>query len=183
MKRLAFLAVAIMMVIPAVTLAQAAAAQPPKPGPEHQKLAALIGNWTSEGELTESPFGPSEKWSAKIKSEWFPGNFAVVRRVEGKGSVTGESVGLEAVTYDPAAKTYTWYGLDSTGWTGFATGSIKGDALQVTWKGQGKDKAYTIRGTLAGLGKDKLHWTVEYSKDGKTWKTFAKAVDTRVKAN
>jgi hypothetical protein len=34
---------------------------PPKPGPEHAKLAALLGNWTSEGQSTENPFGPAEK--------------------------------------------------------------------------------------------------------------------------
>ncbi len=182
MKRFVFL-VLVTLLVPSLSLAQSAPAQPPKPGPEQQKLAALVGSWTSEGECSESPFGPAEKWSAKIKSEWFPGNFAVIRRGESKGSVTGESVGLEVVTYDQTAKAYTWYGVDSTGWTGFATGSIKGDALRVTWKAQGKDKAHTVRATLAGLGKDKLDWTVEYSKDGKTWKTFCKSTDTRVKAN
>src|SRR3972149_3426840 len=85
---------------PCLALGQATSAQPPKPGPEHQKLAGLVGNWTTEGEATENPFGPAEKWSAKIASEWFSGNFAVVRHLDGKGSVSGESRGLDVIAYD-----------------------------------------------------------------------------------
>jgi hypothetical protein len=172
---------------PTSTLARAAGSQPPKPGPEHQKLAALVGNWTKEGECTENPFGPAEKWSTKLKSEWFPGNFAVVRRLESKGSVTGESAGMEVVTFDGGAKAYTWYGIQSTGSTGFAKGSISKDVLSVTWpaivKGKTyKGKTYKIRGKLKGLGSDKLVWSMEFSEDGKTWKAACKATDTRVKA-
>jgi hypothetical protein len=180
MKKLIVLAL-MALATPTPTLAQAAANPPPKPGPEHQKLTALVGSWTSEGECTENPFGPAEKWSAKLKSEWFPGNFAVVRHLESKGSVTGESAGLEVVTYDGGAKVYTWYGIDSTGWTGFARGSISKDVLSVTWPAIVKGKTYKIRGKLKGLGSDKLIWSMEFSEDGKTWKAACKATDNRVK--
>jgi hypothetical protein len=183
MRRLVFLAVAIMLMAPAITLAQAATAQPPRPGPEHQALAALIGNWTSEGECSATPMTPAEKWSAKLKSEWFPGKFAVVRHLESKGTVTGESVGLEILTYDSQAKAYTWYGVDSFGWNGTAKGSIAKDVLTVTWPATVKGKAYKVRGILKGLGSDKLLWTMEYSGDGKTWKAACTATDIRVKAN
>jgi hypothetical protein len=183
MKRLVFLAVAIMLMAPAITLAQAAAVQPPKPGPEHQKLAAFVGNWTSEGVCTENPLMPAEKWSSKIKNEWFPGNFAVVRHLDQKGSVTGEFVALEIVTYDDQAKAYTWYGIDSTGWNAMAKGSISKDVLTVKWPATIKGKAYKVRGILKGLGADKLLWSMDYSEDGKTWKTACTATDIRVKAN
>jgi len=75
--------------------------------PEHQRLAGLVGNWTTEGEAGENPFGPPEKWSGTITSEWFPGNFAVVRHMKGKGSVSGEGLGLNVIAYDAAAKVYT----------------------------------------------------------------------------
>ena len=70
--------VLLMLAATCLVLGQGTPAQPPKPGPEHQKLAGLVGNWTTAGEVTENPFGPAEKWSGTITSEWFSGNFAVV---------------------------------------------------------------------------------------------------------
>ena len=183
MKRLVFLAVAIVLMAPAITLAQAAAVQPPKPGPEHQKLAALVGNWTSEGECKENPIVPAEKWSARLKSEWHPGNFAVVRHLDQKGTVSGEAVGLEVITYDSQAKVHTWYGIDSTGWAAMGKGSISKGVFKVSWPVNVKGKAYKVRGFLKGLGSDKLLWSVDYSEDGKSWTTICTATDVRVKAN
>lgn len=180
MKKLSAI-VLLTLVAPCVALAQVTSAQPPKPGPEHQRLAALVGTWTSEGESTENPFGPSEKWSAKFTAEWFSGNFAVVRHVDGKGSVSGESHALDVITYDSAAKTYTWYSVDNQGWTGLAKASISGDVLTVVWETQLKGKTYTSRGTLKGLGSDRLTWVSEYSSDGKVWKAYFHSTDTRVK--
>jgi len=167
---------------PCLALGQATSAQPPKPGPEHQKLAGLVGNWTTEGEATENPFGPAEKWSAKITSEWFSGNFAVVRHLDGKGSVSGESRGLDVIAYDGAAKTYTWYWVDNQGSTGLAKTAISGDVLTAVWETQAKGKTYKSRGTLKGLGSDRLTWAQEYSEDGTVWKAFFHSTDTRVKS-
>jgi hypothetical protein len=182
MKRIVVFVLA-MLIMPLTALAEGTAFQPPKPGPEHQKLAGLVGNWTSEGECKENPIAPVEKWSAKLKSEWYPGNFAVVRRLESKGTVSGEAVGLEVITYDSQAKVHTWYGIDSTGWTAMGKGSISKGVFKVTWPVSVKGKAYKVRGILKGLGSDKLLWSVDYSEDGKTWTTICTATDVRVKAN
>lgn len=165
-----------------LALGQGTPTQPPKPGPEHQKLAGFVGNWTTEGEATENPFGPVEKWSGKIKSEWFPGNFAVVRHVEEKFSVSGENLGLEVIAYDGTAKTYTWYGVDNQGGTALAKASISGEVLTALWEYEAKGKIYKIRGTLKGLGSDRLTWVGEYSEDGAVWKTYQHSTDIRVKS-
>ena len=183
MKRHVFLAVAIMLMAPAITLAQAAAVQPPKPGPEHQKLAGLVGNWTSEGECSEWPFGPAEKYASKIKAEWFPGNFAVVRHLVSKSSASGDSVGMEVVAYDSRVKVYTWSGIDSIGFNAIGKASISKDTLTINWTDRAKGKIYKIRGTLQGLGSDKFLWSVTYSEDGKAWTPVCKGTDVRVKAN
>ncbi len=178
--------ISILMLILAATclaLGQGTSAQPPKPGPEHQKLAGLVGNWTTEGEATESPFGPMEKWSGKITSEWFSGNFAVVRHVDEKYSVSGEDRTLEVVAYDGMAKTYTWYAVDSRGWTSLAKASISGDVLTAVWEGQSaKGRTYKIRGTLKGLGSDRLTYIQDYSEDGAVWKTYQRSTDIRYKS-
>jgi len=90
------------LVAPCLGLAQAAAYQVPKPGPEHEKLGVLVGNWTGEGECVESPFGAAEKWATKIKADWFEGKAAVVRHAGQKGSISGEIAQLEVLTYDSA---------------------------------------------------------------------------------
>ena len=37
---------------------RAQAPEPPKPGPEHQKLAYFVGRWNIEGTVQASPMGP-----------------------------------------------------------------------------------------------------------------------------
>jgi hypothetical protein len=168
------------LAFPFVAIAQAS---PPKPGPEHQKLAALVGSWTGEGECAQGQFGPAQKYSSKYKGEWFTGNFAVVAHIEEKGSVSGESVGMYLFAYDRGTKQYGWYMVDSTGEATFATGSISKDVLRFTWPISDKGKSYKGRGTLRGLGSDKHTWSSEYSADGKTWKAWCQVTYTRVKAN
>ena len=87
------------------------------------------------------------------------------------------------IAYDGTAKTYTWYAVDNQGWTSLAKASISGDLLTAVWEGQSaKGKTYQIRGTLKGLGSDRLTYAQEYSEDGTVWKTYLHSTDTRVKS-
>jgi len=172
------------LVAPCLGLAQAAAYQVPKPGPEHEKLGGLVGNWTGEGDCVESPLGPAEKWSTKIKAEWFGGKAAVVRHADQKGSVSGEIVQLEVLTYDSAAKIYTWYWVDGTGsYTSLAKGSVSKDVLRVRWSAVANGKTYKVRATVKGLGSDKVASAVDYSEDGKAWKPLCVGSETRIKVS
>jgi Protein of unknown function (DUF1579) len=180
MKKLVVM-LSLALVAPSLTFAQGASAPPPKPGPEHQKLAGLVGSWTAEGEITENPFGPAEKRSAKITTEWFSGNFAVVRHVEGTGSVSGASSSLDIIAYDGSAKGHTWYQVTNLGSTRLSKTSISGGELIVLRDTEANGKPYKFRGTLKGLGTDKLTWVSEYSEDGKVWKAYFHSTDTRVK--
>ena len=170
------------LLVAVVTSLAFAQGAPPRPGAEHQQLAALVGTWSSTGESTANPIEPAQKWTAGIKAEWFPGRFAVVMNTTSKGSVVGDSVALDVITYDPVVKGYTWYSLDSLGSTGLGRGSITGNTLTVVWDVPAKGKVYKLRGTLKGLGSDKMLWTQEYSEDGKAWKLYARATDTRIKS-
>jgi len=137
----------------------------------------------TEGESAENPLFPAEKWSGTITSEWFSGNFAVVRHTNEKFSVSGEIHSLEVIAYDRTAKTYTWYGVDDHGGGGdLGKASIAGDVLTAVWESQEKGKTYKFRGTLKGLGSDRLTFVMEYSEDGTTWKPFLHSTDTRVKS-
>ena len=166
----------------AATMSFGQSTSAPKPGLEHAKLAGLVGNWITAGESTENSFGPPEKFSGKILSEWFAGGFAVVRHVDGKSSQSGEVHSLEVISYDTAARAYTWYSIDNRGVSLLGKTSIAGNTLTAVWEFGVKGKTYQVRGTLKGLGSDKLTWIQEYSEDGKTWKTYFRSTDTRVKS-
>ena len=58
MKRAFLGVIATLFVLVGVGRAQAP--QMPKPGPEHQRLAYLVGTWNSEMELKAGPMGREE---------------------------------------------------------------------------------------------------------------------------
>lgn len=129
----------------------------------------------------KTSFGSPEKFSGKIVSEWMPGHFAIVRHVDGKWSVGGEVHSLEVITYDAGAKAYNWYSFDSKGTTLVGKTFIEGDTLTAIWEFAVNGKFYRVRGTLKGLGSDKLIWAQEYSDDGKTWKAHYRSTDAKSK--
>jgi len=140
-----------------------------KPGPEHQKLGAFVGNWTFEGEMKPGPMGPGGKMTGTDRIQWLPGNFFVERRYEGKGPM-GEMKGLEILAYDAAKKTYTSNFFDSMGAIGSGTMTVSGDTWNFT--GTGSMGAMTIHDRCSltfGAGASTLMVKCEMSADGKTW--------------
>ena len=70
---------------------------PPKPGPEHQRLGAFVGNWTFVGEMKAGPMGPGGKMTGADRIQWFADNLAIERRFDGKGPM-GSINGLEIIS-------------------------------------------------------------------------------------
>ena len=52
------LAASTTIAVAGVQLAAAQGQQPPKPGPEHQRLAYFVGKWKAEGEMKPGPWDP-----------------------------------------------------------------------------------------------------------------------------
>ncbi len=144
------------VVLAAFALAQAPAA--PKPGPEVQKLGYFVGQWKFEGDSKASAFGPAGKYSGTETCEWFGGRFQVVCHSQSTGPM-GKMTGLSVFAYDPETKDYTIYGIDSTGFSVFARGTVAGNTWTYNWTG-------TIGGKPA-----KVHATVETSPNGYTGRT------------
>ena len=88
-------------VVPALLSAQAP--QPPKPGPEVQKLAMFAGRWTSTGEMKPGPMGPGGKMTATSNCEWFEGGFYIVCRSDGT-TPGGPMKGLGILGYSTERK-------------------------------------------------------------------------------
>ena len=156
--------------------------QAPKPGPEHQRLGAFVGNWTFEGDVKPGPMGPGGKMTGTDRIDWVPGNFFVQRLYKGK-SPMGEMQGLEILGYDAAKKVYTFNSFDSMGMRGTGTMTVKGN----TWTSTGTATMGTAvmhdRCTLDfGAGTTTLSIKCDMSTDGgKTWSPTFEGKATKAK--
>jgi hypothetical protein len=78
--------------------------QPPKPGPEVQKLAYFLGTWKAEGQLIGGP--SAGKFVGEGPCEWFAGGFHVVCRRE-ETSPEGKHTDLQVFADDFAGRRLT----------------------------------------------------------------------------
>jgi hypothetical protein len=169
--------------IVALQPALAQAPQPPKPGPEHQRLAHFVGTWTSEGEMKPGPMGPGGKMTSRDVCEWYEGRFAVVCRSEGKGPM-GPTKGLGILGYSPEEKVYTYYGTDSSGtmtMTSVPRGTVKGDTWTFTDESMMGGQKVKSRVTLKEVSPTAYTFVMEIQgADGK-WMTLMESKQTKTK--
>jgi hypothetical protein len=109
--------------------------EPPKPGPEQQKLAYFVGKWVSEADMKPSPYGPGGKVNFTETCEWFAGNFSLICHSE--ATMFGATIkGLSVMGYDMGDKTYVYFETNSMGENTFSRGNVDGDTW--TWTGEMK---------------------------------------------
>jgi ketosteroid isomerase-like protein len=154
--------------------------QPPKPGPEHQKLGIWVGDWQYQGEAKDSPMGPGGKFSGKSTARWVLNGFFVEFRGEDTGPA-GTSQFVETDGYDPVNKRYTWNGFGSDGSTSVVTYTIDGTTVSYSGTAGAGAKQCQFRGTSVFAADfmsavDKR----ECSADGKTWTPLAECKATKV---
>jgi hypothetical protein len=107
MKRFTQAALAVATLIFSITgtvLAQEGA--PPGPGPEHKKLAEMVGEYTCEMKTGDQTFKGSATFTMELGGLWLVQNFTCDMggmKFEGRG----------ATTYDPAKKKYVGTWIDS----------------------------------------------------------------------
>lgn len=163
-------------------VANAQTPQPPKPGPEHQRLAYFVGKWTSEGEAKPGPMGPGGKISSTDSCDWFEGRFAVVCHSDGNAP-TGPMKSIGVLSYSPEEKVYTYYGTDNSGMTMTTVprGTVKGDTWTFNDEGMMGGKKMKTRVTLKELSPTAYTFSMEMQgADGK-WVPMMEAKNTKVK--
>jgi len=165
------------LAIPSLAFGQA---QPPKPGPEVQKLAYFLGTWKGEGEIKASPFGPAGKFSGTESCEWFAGGFHVVCRIESTGP-EGRMTELEILAYDAEAKAYTYYSISSRGWSDTSKGSLTGNTWTWVWDDRVAGKPAKFRETVEQLSPTSDTFKTEYSVASGPWTVFLEGKSTKVK--
>lgn len=162
----------IFAVLTALAAAPIALAEEPfamQPTAEHKELQAWVGSWAGSGEMKPGPFGPGGPMSWTEECSWFEGSqFHVVCRSNGT-SPMGPMKGLGIVGYNAEKKVFTHYGVDSTGWSGYAEGTRTGK----TWTFRADEmmggKIIHGRYTMILVSPTKMTFSWETSEDGKIW--------------
>ena len=158
------------------------AMQAPKPGAEAKKLAYFVGNWKTEGELKENPFGmPPGKYTSMDSCSWFSGGFQVVCHTNGKGSM-GTMHGMGIIAYNASQKAYTYYGIDNMGMAEESKGNVEGDNWVYTADEKVGDKSFHGRYSMMTSSPDSYTFKYETSEDGNTWTVCMEGKATKVKA-
>jgi hypothetical protein len=110
-----------------------AAASPgmmPKPAPEMAQLKVFEGNWTCEGTMVPSPFGPGGKMTSTVKARTDLGGFWQSGTVKGTMAGMPPMEGMFHTTYDPAAKRYVMLWVDNMGaWAQSTAPGWEGDRM------------------------------------------------------
>ncbi len=134
------LAVCTVLSVMSLQVAAAQGGQPPKPGPENEKLAYFVGKWSVEGDMKPGPMGPGGKFTSNDNCEWFDGHYSVICHSEGTTPM-GPAKSIGILGYSPEEKVYTYYGVDNSGMTmsSVPKGTVAGD----TW-------TYLDQGTMGG---------------------------------
>ncbi len=164
----------------AASTAIAQPAGPPKPGPEHKRLAYFEGKWTAEGEQKANPFGPAGKFSSTDSCEWILDGFFLKCTSDGKDPVGSmKSVGL--MGYDPENKVYTYYGADSRGMGVPGTCTLEGKTWTCTSTMKMKGKTIQSRGVMQEVSPTEYTFKWEMADEKGNWNVLAEGKETKAK--
>ena len=158
--------------------------QPPKPGPEHQRLGYFVGKWTTEGEMKPSPMGPGGKVTSTDDCQWFEGHFAVVCRSEGKSPMgPGKSIGI--LGYSTEEKVYTYYGVESSPMimTTVPKGTVQGNTWTYTDEGTMGGQKYKSRVTIKEVSPTSYTFTMEMQGPDGKWAPMIESKSTKTAAS
>lgn len=157
-------------------------AQTPPRTPEVQRLEAFVGTWTTEGNVEASPMGPARTWKGTLKGDWAPGGFAVIRLDDEKDGSGAAQRAIFLFYFDAKAKTHRALVVGSDGTSDTGKLRFGADSMTWDWEVSAPDgKGLTLRGTLKHLSGKVREYEEAYSEDGKTWKAYCHAKDTRKK--
>ena len=169
-----------LLLAPALLSAQTAA-QPPRAGPEVQKLAIFAGRWTSTGDMKPGPMGPGGKMTSTSTCEWFSGGFYLVCRSSGT-TPGGPMQGLGILGYNSERQRYTYYGIDNSGMPAEpAYARVAGDTW--TWEGESTMGGQPVKSryTIKIISPDEYTWRYEMSAGATPMTLIAEGTDKKMK--
>jgi ketosteroid isomerase-like protein len=140
--------------------------------PELRRLSFLLGAWTYAGQTEKTALGPAGRSEGRLDCHWFAGGRQMLCRSGGSGP-SGPVHALEIYGWDGEARSYTYYGVDSTG----AAAGARGSRADRTWtfaldlKADGKPAR--MRATTVEESATAFEWTNDLSIAGGAWTTVS----------
>jgi len=152
----------------------------PQPGPEHQRLAFMVGKWRSEAEMKPGALGPGGRMTFTQTCEWYSGGFAVVCNSVSNWA-HGDVKALSITSYDPGEKRYVYFETNTSGENTLAKGTIDGPTW--TWLGQSRmgGKLLRNRFIMKEVPPDAAAYTFEMADGDGPWAEVMHGKQTRVK--
>lgn len=155
-------------------------APPPKPGPEHEKLAFFIGRWVVEGDIKASAFGPAGKFTFTESCDWLSGKFALLCKSDGT-MLGGEFHGTEIMSYDMYENGYISYETNNWGENVFYHGSVDGDTWTWNYEAKINGKPVRTRFTLKRVSMDSATYTFDMALGTDPFATIMEGKQARQK--
>jgi len=152
----------------------------PGAGPELERLGLLVGSWKLDGESKGSPFMPTGKISAILDCQWFSGGSQLVC-LYNMMYPNGPVQELSIYGYDPEAKAYWNYDMDSTGLSGFGKVVIQKDVWTHVWDFKVGGQAVRLQLVLSDVTPTACIWKNYYSMGGGPWTPIAEGTGIKVK--
>jgi ketosteroid isomerase-like protein len=166
--------------LPPAGLVLPTGAAKPDAGPELKRLGLLVGSWKLDGESKGSPFLPAGKISANLDCQWFSGGsqlLCLYNMVYPSGPVQELSV----YGYDPEAKAYWNYDMDSTGLSSFGKVVVQESSWTHVWEYKIGGKSVKMRLAFSSMTTNSGAWKNDYSMAGGPWTPLAEGKATKVK--
>jgi hypothetical protein len=151
---------------------------PRVPGPEHERLGAFVGRWSTKGRQHPGPFGPAADFTATESFELLTGGFFLIHRLD--GTIGRKPMACcEIVGFDATSQCYSVHSYYSDG----SSNAMQAHERNGTWTLHGdwcaSGELLRLRCAIAFPDRDAMSSSYEYSKDGSSWTLFWEALATR----
>jgi Protein of unknown function (DUF1579) len=144
------------------------------PGPEQERLAALLGRWRTTGRTRETAEAAALPIEATDTYEWLPGRFALLHSVD---ATVGEEwvEGAEIIGWDPERGSYSTLYFGSDGPNAYEA-SLRDEDGALVWRMQSRTDRFT--GIFSDDGnKITGHW--EQRDEAGSWRPWMEVTLTK----
>jgi Protein of unknown function (DUF1579) len=143
--------------------------------PDHERLAALVGRWRTEGWTTETADASAARIEALDTYEWLPGRFGLLHTVDAR---VGDAhvAGAEIIGWEPDRGAYVTQYFGSDGPNAYEASLADEDGVLV-WTMRSEVDRFTGRFTDDG---NTLTGGWEQLDDEKNWQPWMEVTLTRL---
>ncbi len=143
---------------------------PPKLSPEVSRMNVWVGRWESKTQVLNTPYSSAASVTSEMTCNWSPNHGFVLcdHLVHGPGGATNS---LSVYTYDAAAKSYKFFGVDQDSSPREVPLEVKGNVWSFGTEVQNRDKTILFLTNDEFVSSTSMRFRTEFSDDnGRNWK-------------